>query len=318
MNWFGSSISSDPFGKQLLGAGILEESIMKWSLDPQVILPGNGNGKEEEGSLFELVEDLNTTQCIEVLVALQARERAACFPTISSLNNQRFNGQVIELEYVTLRNGNSEAKIYLHGAHVSSWKVNGNEKIFMSEQAVYNGNKALRGGIPVCWPQFSDMGPCKSQHGFARNFTWKLLPSSTSSSSSSLEGTCILRLDSDMVIEQVEKDAKSAIVQGWNLLKKEEDGSSSSSQGNGGGGGGGPFALEMKLTLGNNTLKQELYVTNTSTADNLTFTCALHTYFACSNASQVKKKKLEYALTFFFLFFSSFFFLFFFFPHAFV
>ena len=28
---------------------------------------------------------------------------------------------------------------------------------------------AFRGGVPVCFPQFGDMGPVKAQHGFARN-----------------------------------------------------------------------------------------------------------------------------------------------------
>lgn len=38
-------------------------------------------------------------------------------------------------------------------------------------QAVFKPPKAIRGGIPVCFPQFSDFGPL-NQHGFARNQQW--------------------------------------------------------------------------------------------------------------------------------------------------
>ena len=44
----------------------------------------------------------------------------------------------------------------------------------MSKEAVFKPPKALRGGIPVCWPQFGDLGSLKTQHGFARNVEWAL------------------------------------------------------------------------------------------------------------------------------------------------
>lgn len=64
----------------------------------------------------------------------------------------------------------SSATVYLHGAHVTSWtSLAGEELLFMSDQAVFAPPKALRGGVPICFPQFSDMGPMAAQHGFARN-----------------------------------------------------------------------------------------------------------------------------------------------------
>ena len=63
--------------------------------------------------------------------------------------------------------------VYLHGAHVASWTDGGGTSLlYMSPTAVYNGKKALRGGIPLCWPQF---GPGElPQHGFARTSAWTL------------------------------------------------------------------------------------------------------------------------------------------------
>ena len=68
----------------------------------------------------------------------------------------------------------STAVVYLHGAHVTSFVVDGRETLFVSDRAVYDGAKAIRGGIPVCWPQFGPFGPL-GQHGFARNHAFTLL-----------------------------------------------------------------------------------------------------------------------------------------------
>jgi len=265
MNWFGSSIASDAFGKQLLSAGILEESILRWSLDPQVSLSADSSIKTH--SLFELLEDKNASECLSELLALQTRERSSLKPSIVP------SGSNDQMDTVLIRCGNSEATIYLHGAHVTSWKVGGNEKIFVSEQAVYNGSKAIRGGIPVCWPQFGDMGPCKAQHGFARNFKWNLVQEESSPlKCCENEGSCLLRLDSTMVQtiinESSDNEMKSNFLIGWDLEQF-------------------PFILEMRIWLSNNMLNQEFTVINpnTSTCD-LSFTCALHSYFKVSNASQ--------------------------------
>ena len=45
--------------------------------------------------------------------------------------------------------------------------------IFVSPKAVMDGSKAIRGGVPICWPAF---GPWSlgSQHGFARSSVWEV------------------------------------------------------------------------------------------------------------------------------------------------
>ena len=55
--------------------------------------------------------------------------------------------------------------------------MKGQELIFVSPKAVRDGTKAIRGGIPICWPSFGPWseGP---QHGFARTSRWEVEASS--------------------------------------------------------------------------------------------------------------------------------------------
>ena len=76
-----------------------------------------------------------------------------------------------ELITVTGPDG-SVAKVATHGAHVVSWKTaDGVERLFVSSRATIANGAAIRGGIPVCFPQFADLGPLP-KHGFARTSTW--------------------------------------------------------------------------------------------------------------------------------------------------
>ncbi len=66
------------------------------------------------------------------------------------------------------------ASLCLQGAHLTSWKPEGQEEcLFLSPNAVFAPDKAIRGGIPVCWPWF---GPRKNapSHGVARISRWRL------------------------------------------------------------------------------------------------------------------------------------------------
>jgi glucose-6-phosphate 1-epimerase len=75
---------------------------------------------------------------------------------------------------VTLRaDDGATAEIHHHGAHVTSWRPapDGEERLYLSAASEYGPGKAIRGGIPVIFPQFSTEGPLP-RHGFARTTEW--------------------------------------------------------------------------------------------------------------------------------------------------
>ncbi|XAH22612.1 D-hexose-6-phosphate mutarotase [Xylophilus sp. GW821-FHT01B05] len=70
--------------------------------------------------------------------------------------------------------GGDQALVALHGAQVISWRTaDGTERLYLSPRSVLDGHTAIRGGIPVCFPQFADRGPLP-KHGFVRNLPWTL------------------------------------------------------------------------------------------------------------------------------------------------
>jgi len=69
----------------------------------------------------------------------------------------------------------ARAEVYLHGAHVTSWVPAGDtERLFVSSRAEFASGRAVRGGVPVIFPQFANEGPLP-KHGFARNTAWRLV-----------------------------------------------------------------------------------------------------------------------------------------------
>ncbi len=68
----------------------------------------------------------------------------------------------------------ARALVALQGAQVLSWSPpGGGERLYLSPRAVFDGSTPIRGGIPVCFPQFADLGPLPA-HGFARTRRWTL------------------------------------------------------------------------------------------------------------------------------------------------
>ena len=59
--------------------------------------------------------------------------------------------------HITCSSGNGEqnssCKLYLYGAHITSWETNGKERLWMSSLSCLSGKAPIRGGIPIAFPQ---------------------------------------------------------------------------------------------------------------------------------------------------------------------
>jgi len=80
-----------------------------------------------------------------------------------------------ELEYIEVANAMSSIKIALQGAHIFDFRVKGKGPLlFLSDTSHFKIGKAIRGGVPICWPWFGAHATDTSlpNHGFARTSIW--------------------------------------------------------------------------------------------------------------------------------------------------
>ena len=80
-------------------------------------------------------------------------------------------------EFIVLNHPNFDAAFSLHGAHLVHYqKKQQAPLIYTSKVAFFDSNKAIRGGVPICWPWFGNTTFSKSNnlpgHGFARINKW--------------------------------------------------------------------------------------------------------------------------------------------------
>src|ERR1700682_1273142 len=71
----------------------------------------------------------------------------------------------------------ASAEIYLHGAHVTRYQSAGQKPmLWRSAQSLYQADKAIRGGVPICFPWFGPRAgePTSPIHGFARIKEWQV------------------------------------------------------------------------------------------------------------------------------------------------
>jgi glucose-6-phosphate 1-epimerase len=69
--------------------------------------------------------------------------------------------------------GGDRALLSPEGAQLLSWQSGGREQLYWSALSQPAPGRAVRGGVPVCFPQFSDRGPL-TKHGFVRISTWQV------------------------------------------------------------------------------------------------------------------------------------------------
>jgi glucose-6-phosphate 1-epimerase len=149
------------------------------------------------------------------------------------------------------------AEIYLHGAQITSWRpAGGEEVIFISGQSQWEAGRAIRGGIPVCFPWFRNKAddPKAPSHGFVRTKDWQL--------------DSVVR-NGDTVTISLSTESDPATRAWWPH----------------------DFLLVHQVTVGAE-LVQELTVSNTSSAP-LRFEEALHTYYRVGGAESVRIQGLD-------------------------
>ena len=158
-----------------------------------------------------------------------------------------------------LKTQQCSATLALHGAHLTHWQPTHTPHpvLYTSPTAIYREGKAIRGGVPLCWPWFNAHPTAPEQHpshGVARDRFWEL------ESATVENGVAVITL-----ILPTTTEIREHV----------------------------PFSFQLKaiFTLGK-TCKIELETTNLS-SENIPIGGALHTYLALSSINNIQLKGLQ-------------------------
>jgi glucose-6-phosphate 1-epimerase len=81
----------------------------------------------------------------------------------------------MELQTIVFENAGSRIEIAQYGGQLLSWRIaDGIERLYAPNSLRQETGRALRGGVPVCFPQFANRGPVM-KHGFARLLPWQVM-----------------------------------------------------------------------------------------------------------------------------------------------
>ena len=159
-----------------------------------------------------------------------------------------------ELPAVTIRAADgAQASVTLYGGHLVAWQTSdGQERLFCSRDSALDGSRAIRGGVPVIFPQFGARGT-GMRHGFARVATWQL--ESTGDADGAAWAQFILQ----------HTDLPDAIATTW------------------------PWAFTLRLRVAVQGLSLELQLSVHNTGEQaFPFSAALHSYFAIDQLGEAR------------------------------
>lgn len=159
----------------------------------------------------------------------------------------------------------ASATLTLHGAHVVSWRSPGGvEQLYLSPNTRFESGQAIRGGVPVVFPQFNTRGVLP-RHGFARTCRWAVQEEEGSDASTADAAqtapacSVTLALQNHKVIKAL-----------WPYA----------------------FACTLTVALQEDRLELTLTVSNKG-AESFSFQAALHTYLAIGSIDSVRLDGLD-------------------------
>lgn len=159
-------------------------------------------------------------------------------------------------EYLEVQNSVASVKIALQGAHIFEYKCEDKEDIlWLSTESFFEKGKAIRGGIPICWPRFGTLDETMPAHGFSRTAMFTLVE--------------VVEIEDNLTeVRFLLKDDNQSRKM-WNHK----------------------FELEVIFSIGE-SLEIELKTKNCESEDFM-ITQALHSYFCVSDISHAKIKNLD-------------------------
>ena len=176
--------------------------------------------------------------------------------------------QLGELNAWRIRHGDAELVVAQQGAHIISYQRDGHQPLIWSNPAaVFKQGKAIRGGIPVCWPWFGNLErnpaavqamrqssePAKA-HGEVRAVDWELMG---------------MGMDGDALLIDFIQPLAEGNLPGW------------------------PHNVALKLSIRLDHALNVSLVSFNAGSEAVTLSQALHTYFAVSDVREINVDGLD-------------------------
>ncbi len=176
--------------------------------------------------------------------------------------------QLGELNCWRIRHGQAELVVAQQGAHIISYQIDGDQPLIWSNPgAVFKQGKAIRGGMPICWPWFGNFqrNPQAVQemrqssepanaHGEVRAIDWELMG---------------MGEDGDALIVEFIQPKAEGHLPGW------------------------PHTVGLKLQIRMDAALNVSLVSFNAGPEDVTLSQALHSYFAVSDIKQVSIEGLD-------------------------